>query len=987
MSLFPGPKRTGNRTRRKNQVGSFHSRQALLMIAVLTVLVAAFFTMLAKQYHLSQKHKEEILTRHFKERVAYLDNLLVRVTEHIDGMRIAAEADLMQSSAVRAFTQPIEFEDLTDADDGIRYDLDTFKPPITLEMIGNLTGRGTIQGRKRDFYREIRMALNLNPLFRAAAGAIKNAAWIYYTSQNDFINIYPWVSSGDFKFSKELYTHEFYTLGLPSTNPHRKRFWTKVYVDEYGKGLMTTCAAPVYDHDLFMGTVAIDLTVDFLNTVVQQFHPNEGVMFLINDRDQLLAHPTLITSGDKKTKTLSEALPGTLRNSMDRFTRIRDNEVTRMHSFNILQSHLIQSPWQVIYIEPASSFWASFIDLIGAGPMTILIMLLILVVPFFAVTHTQFILPSKNFVNYIMARSRGKQIQTDQRVPRVWKPWFAAVEKVFEKNEALTEELQKQNENLEQRVRQRTVELEKEIEERRKVQETLRESEERFRDISYSMADWIWEVDKKGRYTFASETVEQILGYEPQELMGKRPLELMPEDEARRVEKILKKIGTEKKPIVDLENWHLSKEGKTICVQTNGVPIFDNRGALIGYRGVDKNITDRKLAENEQKKLEAQLQQSKKMEAIGTLAGGVAHDLNNILSGLVSYPELLLMDIAQDSPLRKPILTIQRSGEKAATIVQDLLTLARRGVSVTESVSLNHIIFDYLHSPEHEKLKLFHPETTIKTHFEKALLNIMGSPVHLSKTIMNLVSNAAEAMPDGGSIFISTENRYIDRPIRGHETVEEGDYVTLTVSDTGIGISPEGLERIFEPFYTKKVMGISGTGLGMAVVWGTVKDHKGYIDIQSNLGKGTTFTLYFPANRKTLHKEKRSVSIDNYMGKGESILVVDDVSVQGEIASEMLKKLGYSVTFVSSGEEAVEYMREHKADLLILDMIMDPGIDGLETYRRIVELHPGQKAIIASGYSETERVKQVQKLGAGQYIKKPYTLEKIGLAVKEELEK
>jgi CheY-like chemotaxis protein len=275
----------------------------------------------------------------------------------------------------------------------------------------------------------------------------------------------------------------------------------------------------------------------------------------------------------------------------------------------------------------------------------------------------------------------------------------------------------------------------------------------------------------------------------------------------------------------------------------------------------------------------------------------------------------------------------------------------------------------------------------IKTNLEKDLLNIKGSTAHLYKTVMNLVSNAAEAMPDSGKVFISTENLYIDRPIRGYDYVAEGDYVTVTVSDTGMGISEEDMKRIFEPFYTKKVMGRSGTGLGMAVVWGTVKDHKGYIDVESTPGKGSTFTLYFPVTREELAIDKSLILIEDYMGKGESILIVDDVEEQREIASGMLKKLGYSVTSVSSGEEAIEYMKDNSVDLLVLDMIMDPGIDGLDTYKKILELHPGQKAIIASGFSETDRVKKAKRLGVGAYVKKPYVLEKIGVVIKEELEK
>jgi CheY-like chemotaxis protein len=182
-------------------------------------------------------------------------------------------------------------------------------------------------------------------------------------------------------------------------------------------------------------------------------------------------------------------------------------------------------------------------------------------------------------------------------------------------------------------------------------------------------------------------------------------------------------------------------------------------------------------------------------------------------------------------------------------------------------------------------------------------------------------------------------------------------------------------------------MGRSGTGLGMAVVWGTVKDHNGYIDVQSTERKGTTFTLYFPITRKEIAKQKSRLSIDDYMGKEESILVVDDVKEQRELALALLTKLGYAADTVSSGERAVEYLKEHSVDLIVLDMIMEPGIDGFDTYKKIIEVHPRQKAIIASGFSETDRVKEAQRLGAGQYIKKPYTIENIGLAIKEELGK
>jgi two-component system cell cycle sensor histidine kinase/response regulator CckA len=250
---------------------------------------------------------------------------------------------------------------------------------------------------------------------------------------------------------------------------------------------------------------------------------------------------------------------------------------------------------------------------------------------------------------------------------------------------------------------------------------------------------------------------------------------------------------------------------------------------------------------------------------------------------------------------------------------------------------------------------------------------------------MNLVSNAAESMSGKGEVTIRTESRYLDKPLRGYDEVKEGDYAILTVSDTGMGIPSENREKIFEPFYTKKTMGRSGTGLGLAIVWGTVKDHSGYIDLQTEVGEGTTFTLYFPVTREELMLPHQKMPIEHYMGNGELVLVVDDIAEQRDIAARLLTRLGYSVRVVSSGEEAVEYLKENKADILVLDMIMAQGIDGLETYQRVLEINPKQKVIIVSGFSETERVKEAMRLGAGPYVKKPYIMEKIGVAIRDEL--
>lgn len=392
--------------------------------------------------------------------------------------------------------------------------------------------------------------------------------------------------------------------------------------------------------------------------------------------------------------------------------------------------------------------------------------------------------------------------------------------------------------------------------------------------------------------------------------------------------------------------------------------------------------------EKEKKELREKLDRSQKMEALGLLAGGVAHDLNNVMFGLVSYPDYLLSKLTSDDAMYAPLKSICESGQKAAAIVDELLTLARRGVTNTKALDLNALILEYMHSPEFKAIDDGHPNIEIVPLLTANLKSVKGSPLHLKKCIMNLVSNAVEALPDGGRVVISTASCYVDKPIRGYSDVSQGNYILLRVEDNGIGISADDLPHIFEPFYTKKIMGRSGTGLGMAVVWGSVQDHQGYIDVQSTQDQGTAISVYLPVSPAAIADDApRTVCRQEYMGRGETILIVDDLPEQRAIAGQMLTDLGYTVHLAESGEAAVDFVRRQVVDLLILDMIMEPGIDGLETYRRILHVNPVQKAVLVSGFSESERVKGAQKLGAGTYIKKPYVLENLGVAIRSELDK
>ncbi|MDP1990550.1 MAG: PAS domain S-box protein [Syntrophales bacterium] len=521
-----------------------------------------------------------------------------------------------------------------------------------------------------------------------------------------------------------------------------------------------------------------------------------------------------------------------------------------------------------------------------------------------------------------------------------------------------------------------------------RTEKSLRESEGRFRTLVEQAAVGVAEIDiKSGRFLTVNHRLCEIVGRTKKEMLATAFQSIThPEDLHLHRDKT-ELLLTGKIEYYSMEKRYVRKNGKIIWVNITVSPLWKPGEKPGRNMIVAEDITDRKQADAERRSLEERLQRAEKMEALGQMAGGVAHDLNNVLGILSGYSELLLVEIPKGSRSRDYVEKILQSTEKGAAIIQDLLTLARRGVISSDVINLNRVASDFLKTPAFEKMKEYHPRVTFKTEYDKNLLNIRGSPVHLEKTLMNLVSNAAEAISGMGEVTIRTESRYLDKHIGGYDEVKEGDYAILTVSDTGAGIPAEDLGKIFEPFYTKKTMGRSGTGLGLTIVWGTVKDHNGYIDVQTEVGQGTTFTLYFPVIREDVIAPQQKVQIEQYMGKGESILVVDDISEQGDVAARLLTRLGYEVHVVSSGEEAMEYLKGNNADILVLDMIMTPGIDGLETYQRVLEISPKQKAILVSGFSQTERVKEAQRLGAGTYVKKPYMMEKIGMAIRDELDK
>jgi len=511
-----------------------------------------------------------------------------------------------------------------------------------------------------------------------------------------------------------------------------------------------------------------------------------------------------------------------------------------------------------------------------------------------------------------------------------------------------------------------------------KLERELNESERRFKALSEAS----WEaviVHNNGRVVEANKRFSDMFCYEKSELEGDYIFDKIFSRES--LAGIQERI--EEGVLGSHEAIGVRKDGSKFPLET--------RSSYIEFQGQKlrvcalRDITERKKAEQDKLDLQVQLAKAGKMEALGLMAGAVAHDLNNILAGIVTFPEIMLLEMDESNKHRESVQLIQLAGKRAASVVSDLVTIARGGIQTSRTVkNLNSIINGYLSSIEHRNYIGKFPRIIITPDLEDNLRNICCSEMHIVKVLMNLLGNAMEALEESGSISITTENVHLAEPVMVYEEVAAGYYVKITVSDNGPGIPVSDLEHIFEPFYTRKVMGGSGPGLGLAIVWSIIHDHGGFINVKSDLD-GTSFEIFIPSTCDAELCSSPVISVSALRGGGEVVLVVDDEETQRLTTRDLLTSIGYSAVTAASGEDALELYRRTHVDLVVLDMIMEQGMNGRETYEEMLKINPNQKAIVISGFSEHEELVKIQDLGVSHFVRKPYTIDQLGLAVKQSL--
>ncbi len=382
---------------------------------------------------------------------------------------------------------------------------------------------------------------------------------------------------------------------------------------------------------------------------------------------------------------------------------------------------------------------------------------------------------------------------------------------------------------------------------RKQAEEHLKQSEAKYRSLIETALDGYVMTDMQGNILDCNKAYLDMLGYTMEEIKNLAYQDITPQKWHQMEEEIVKGPFMARDYSDAYEKEYIKKDGGVISISIRIHLIRDEQGMPLAMWGFTRDITKFKRAEEERRTLEERLQQAEKMEMVGTLAGGVAHDLNNLLGVMQGNAELLALGISKTDPLHEMVDGIMSSSQRAEQEVQDLLTLARRGVVLREPHNLNRITADLLQTSQVRKILSSRPQVTIKTQYDRDLWDIKASATHVERALANLIANALHAIPEQGTITARTENRSLEEPLIGYETVPKGKYAVLTVSDTGRGILPEYMPHLFEPFYMRKVHRQGGSGLGLSVIWGALKDNNGYIDVTSNLGQGTAFSLYFPA--------------------------------------------------------------------------------------------------------------------------------------------
>jgi PAS domain S-box-containing protein len=523
------------------------------------------------------------------------------------------------------------------------------------------------------------------------------------------------------------------------------------------------------------------------------------------------------------------------------------------------------------------------------------------------------------------------------------------------------------------------------ITERMRAQEALRQSEERYRTILESIQDGYFEVDLAGKFTFLNDSMCRIFRYPKEELIGMNSRQYNDQENAKRIYQAFNKIYRTGEPGRVFANEITRKDGTKAITELSASLIRNSEGKPIGFRGTTRDVTERNRVEREMAELQEQLRQSQKMEAVGRLAGGIAHDFNNLLTVMKGYSQLSLLDLKESDPLRENIQEIEKATQRATDLTRQLLAFSRRQILNLKVLDLNALLKDL------DKMlrRIIGEDIELVTLLSENLGRVKIDPNQIEQVVFNLAANARDAMPSGGKLTIETADVELDETYaHAHVSVIPGHYVMLSVSDTGVGMSQEVKERVFEPFFTTKEQG-KGTGLGLSMVYGIVKQSNGNIWVYSEPGHGTAFKIYLPRTEEEVDASHEREKTDFFPRGSETVLLVEDDELVRDLASRLLKQLGYRVLEAADGEEGLRVAQEHNGEtihLLLTDAVM-PHMGGKELSDQLKILRPDVKVLYTSGYTDETIVHHGVLDPNTHFLQKPFSPRTLSQKVREALER
>jgi two-component system, cell cycle sensor histidine kinase and response regulator CckA len=510
--------------------------------------------------------------------------------------------------------------------------------------------------------------------------------------------------------------------------------------------------------------------------------------------------------------------------------------------------------------------------------------------------------------------------------------------------------------------------------------ETPVKSEEKYRNILNEIEEGYFETDLQGNFTFFNNSMCRILGYPSEKLLGVNYREFASRQTAKEMFQTYNRIFRTGEP-VRIVNYEIkSRNDRRVVVELSSSMIRDIHDTPIGFRGIVRDITERKQAEEEKEQLKLQLQQALRLEAVGTLAGGIAHDFNNILTSIQGYTSILKLRTGTSHPNYEKLTRIDDLIQNGADLTRQLLGFALGGRYEVKILNINTVMMNSLKMVPGIKENI-----NIVEDYQNDIWMVEADRGQVEQALLNLFMNAVHAMPEGGTLSVKTCNIQLDQGHSKNLDLSPGKYIGISVTDTGIGMHHTTMQKIFEPFFTTKKMG-RGTGLGLASTYGIVRNHHGKITVSSRVGEGSTFTIYLPASPAITVSQKETESV--YVYGSENLLLIDNEQTILDIGKEILQELGYAVFTADSGEKALEIYKKHKEQiaLVILDMIM-PGMSGIETYHEFKKINPELPIILDSGYNiETQAIMHFMDKQDG-FVQKPFNIKLLSRKIRTLLDK